>query len=133
MRVCCPSNVVLPNTDVVASHETPGVPVINWRDSPNPVMDLDTMGFMLNKSFSAKLEKSPNHGGWTYVVWPDSAKFFGTKGIVKISGRVDGYPFRASFMAMGDGQHMLPIKAETRKAIGKDVGQTVKVVLEERL
>src|SRR3954452_22021878 len=83
MRVCCPSNVVLPNTDVVASHETPGVPVINWRDSPNPVMDLDTMGFMLNKSFSAKLEKSPNHGGWTYVVWPDSAKFFGTKGSSK--------------------------------------------------
>jgi hypothetical protein len=52
---------------------------------------------------------------------------------VKIRGKIDGYPFRAaSFMAMGDGQHMLPIKAETRKAIGKDVGQTVHVVLEER-
>ena len=91
------------------------------------------MGFMLNKSFSAKLEKSPNKVGWTYVVWPESAKFFGTKGIVKIIGKIDGHPFRASFMAMGDGQHMLPIKADTRKAIGKDVGQTVKVLLEERL
>jgi hypothetical protein len=38
-----------------------------------------------------------------------------------------------SFMAMGNGQHMLPIKVETRKAIGKDVGQTVKVVLQEQL
>jgi hypothetical protein len=91
------------------------------------------MDFMLNQSFSAKLEKSPNHGGWTYVVWPDSAKYFGTKGLVKISGKIDGHPFRASFMAMGGGQHMLPIKAETKKAIGKDVGQTVHVVLEERL
>ena len=91
------------------------------------------MGLMLNQSFSAKLEKSPNHGGWTYVVWPDSVNYFRTKGLVKISGKIDGYPFRASFMAMGDGQHMLPIKAETRKAIGKDVGQTVHVVLEERL
>ncbi len=93
----------------------------------------DIMGLMLNKSFCAKLEKSPNHGGWTYVVWPDSVNYFGTKGVVKISGKIDGYPFRASFMAMGDGQHMLPIKAETRKAIRKDVGQTVQVVLEERL
>jgi len=95
--------------------------------------DADNMSFMLNKSFSAKLEKSKNKGGWTYVVWPGSAKFFGTKGLVKISGKIDGYPFSASFMAMGDGQHMLPIKAETRQAIGKDVGQTVKVLLEKRL
>ena len=95
--------------------------------------NVDNMGFMLNKSFSAKLEKSQNKGGWTYVVWPKSAKFFGTKGLVKISGKIDGHPFRASFMAMGDGRHMLPVKAETRKAIGKDVGQMVKVHLEERL
>jgi hypothetical protein len=87
---------------------------------------------MLKKSFAAKLEKSQNKGGWTYVVWPESAKFFGSKGLVKIS-KIDGHPFSASFMAMGDGRHMLPIKAETRKAIGKDVGQLVKVHLEERL
>jgi Domain of unknown function (DUF1905) len=88
---------------------------------------------MLPKSFTATLEKSPNKGGWTYIVWPSSVKYFGTKGLVKISGKIDGHPFRASFMAMGNGKHMLPIKAETRKAIGKDVGQTVKVLLEERL
>ena len=88
---------------------------------------------MLPKSFKAKLEKSPNKGGWTYVVWPKSAAFFGTKGLIKISGRIDGNPFQASFMAMGNGEHMLPIKAETRKAIGKDVGDTVTVVLEKQL
>jgi hypothetical protein len=36
-------------------------------------------------------------------------------------------------MGMGGGQHMLPVKAEIREAIGKDVGDTVTVKLEERV
>ena len=88
---------------------------------------------MLNKSFSAELEKSPNYGGWTYVVWPDSVNYFGTKGRCE-DQRKDRWPSVPGVVhGDGDGQHMLPIKAETRKAIGKDVGQTVHVVLEERL
>src|SRR3984957_20747195 len=85
---------------------------------------------MLNKSFSAKLEKSQNKGGWIYVVWPESAKFFGTRGLVKVRGRIEGHPFRASFTAMGGGKHMLPVKAEIREAIGKEVGDVVTVILE---
>src|SRR5262245_21851409 len=34
----------------------------------------------LDKQFSAQLQKSPTKGGWTYVVMPDSAEFFGTRG-----------------------------------------------------
>ncbi len=86
----------------------------------------------LNKSFSAKLQKS-HKGGWTYVVWPNSVRFFETRGLVKVGGTIDGYPFKSSFMAMGDGRHMLPIKAEIRRAIGKEVGKTVKVVLKKRI
>lgn len=87
----------------------------------------------IDKTFRARLEKSTARGGWTYVVMPDSAAFFGTKGLVKVRGTIDGHPFRASFMAMGDGRHMLPIKSETRAKVEKEEGDTVTVHLQERL
>jgi len=87
----------------------------------------------IDVEFTATLVKSPNRGGWTYVVWPESTTFFGTRGLVKIRGTVDGTPLTASFMAMGNGEHMLPIRADVRDAIGKKVGDTVTVKLRERL
>jgi hypothetical protein len=88
---------------------------------------------MLPQKFTAEIQKSPNKGGWTYVVWPESATVFGTHGAVKVKGKVDNKSFQSSFMVMGDGVHMLPVKRDILKAIDKNVGDTVEVIIEERL
>ena len=86
----------------------------------------------LDETFTAELVKSPAKGGWTYVVTDWSAAYFGTRGLVRVAGTVDGHPFEGSFMAIGDGTHKLAFRADVREAIHKGEGDTVTVHLVER-
>ena len=85
------------------------------------------------KEFEARLEKGDNPGAWTCVVMDDVAELFGTRGLVKIRGEIDGEPFDGALMAQGDGTHRLPVRATLRKAIGKEAGDAVHVRIDERI
>lgn len=84
-------------------------------------------------TFTATLQKVNEKGGWTYVVWPKASDFFGTRGAVKVRAKIDGYEVKTSFMPMGNGVQMMPVKVEVRQAIAKEAGDTVTVHLLERL
>ncbi len=77
------------------------------------------------------LKKFPGKGGWTYAEMPEVApakhNWFNW---VKVHGYIDRFEIKhARLMPLGNGQLFLPVKASIRKAIGKEAGDKVHIVL----
>ncbi|GAB2537038.1 YdeI/OmpD-associated family protein [Spirosoma aerophilum] len=77
------------------------------------------------------LEKFPGKGGWTYAaipeILPDKHSYFGW---VRVRGTIDGIELgSAKLMPMGNGILFLPVKAAFRKKIGKEAGDSIRLVL----
>jgi hypothetical protein len=77
--------------------------------------------------FTATIITEEAKGGWTYIIWPDSASYLGTGKAAKVEGTMDGHDFQATFLPWGDGTHMLPIKASLMKLLKKQAGDSVEV------
>ena len=81
--------------------------------------------------FAEKGEKT----GWSYVCIPsDVAEKLkpGFKKSFRVKGKLDNYPIaRQALLPMGNGEFILPLKAAVRKAIHKNKGAMVKLILEE--
>lgn len=87
----------------------------------------------LDLKFTGELLAEAGGVAWNCVIVPGAAEALGTRRAAKVSGTVDGVEFSSSLMPVGDGQHMLPIKAGLRKAIGKEPGDQITVHLQQRL
>lgn len=85
---------------------------------------------MSSASFSAVITKENLKGGWTYVVWTESAGFLGTRRATKVQAKIGDHEFGVTCMPRGDGTHMLPLSRSVMSKISKTVGD--KVVVEVR-
>jgi hypothetical protein len=86
----------------------------------------------IDVTFTAPIVRDETKGGWTIVVMPGSSEILGTRRPVRVAGTMDGHPFEATLLPLGDGTHMVPVKAALRKVVGKDTGTEVTVRLERR-
>lgn len=81
--------------------------------------------------FTTEILKHPKYDAG-YIEFPyDVEEEFGTRGQVKVKAWFDGHPYRGSLAKMGTEGHCLGVTKKVRKAIGKDPGDTVEVVIQK--
>lgn len=77
--------------------------------------------------FDAELIHPGEAGSWTVFEVPGSIEHFGTGNPVRVVGTLDDVTVALTLMPTGRGLHMGPVRAATRKLLGKSAGDTVRV------
>lgn len=92
---------------------------------------------MKTYEFEAVIHKAPDMDG-AYVEFPYDLKSEFGKGRVKVHAIFDGEPYDGSIVNMGvknaDGSvcYIIGLRKDIRAKIGKQAGDTVKVIIKER-
>jgi bifunctional DNA-binding transcriptional regulator/antitoxin component of YhaV-PrlF toxin-antitoxin module len=85
------------------------------------------------QEFEAVLEADPRTGD-VFVVAPFSvAEVYGAKEELPVQTTIDGFPYQGELTPLGDGYHALVIPREVRRAVGKTVGDVLRVALRHDL
>ncbi len=82
-------------------------------------------------AFTAVIQKVPDQDG-AYVEFPYDVKTEFGKGRVKVFATFDGEPYEGSLVKMNTPCHIIGIRKEIRRKIGKQAGDTIQVTIRER-
>jgi uncharacterized protein YdeI (YjbR/CyaY-like superfamily) len=75
------------------------------------------------KSFKATLERMPSNLGWVIVRIPlDVPKVWGTRGMLKVKGEINGFAFRTSLFPTGKGFHYLLVNKKMQAGANATAG-----------
>lgn len=86
---------------------------------------------MKRYEFRTEIKKHPDMNA-AYIEFPyDAGEEFGTRGRVKVLATFDGHPYQGSLAPMGGEFHILGLVQKVRKAINKQPGDTVSVVIQQ--
>lgn len=83
------------------------------------------------KSFKAVLERGAGRLGWTIARIPfDVNRAWGTKGMLKVKGEINGFDFRTSLFPTGDGRHLLLVNKKMQAGAKAGLGTAARFRLE---
>lgn len=85
----------------------------------------------ISKSFKAALERMPSNLGWVIVRVPlDVLKIWGTRGMLKVKGEINGFAFRTSLFPTGKGYHYLLVNKRMQAGAAARPGSVAQFRLE---
>lgn len=86
---------------------------------------------MTKGRFEARLVRPQGVGTWTFALVPKATtERMGLRARMRVKGTVDGAAFRCALNPRGGGQYFIVVNKELRDRIGREPGDSVRVVIE---